>query len=131
MCIIIPGPGFFNKFFLRSGPRDILEKRLYISTEHLNEHYGLQIYPYHNTYGSVLISILVSAEIQQLTIKVENPFNPRLKSAGGTGFGLSPIKRRLYLLFADQGLLKMDSLRGNLYRTTLQIPQNYDQSHTH
>lgn len=85
----------------------------------------------YNTSGPVLISIQISGENQQLKIRVENPYDPELKSSGGTGFGLSAIKRRLYLLFADQTLLKTESLDGNLYRTTLQIPQNYDQNYTH
>lgn len=85
----------------------------------------------YNTSAPVLIAIHVQVEQQQLRIRVENPYDPELKNAEGTGFGLSAIKRRLYLLFADQTLLKTESLTGNIYRTTLQIPQNYDQNYTH
>jgi two-component system LytT family sensor kinase len=46
-----------------------------------------------------------------------------MRAAGGTGFGLSAIKRRLYLLFADESLLQAQPVEENLFKTTLKIPQ--------
>ncbi|WP_254070766.1 sensor histidine kinase [Pedobacter sp. L105] len=85
----------------------------------------------YNTSAPVLISIAVKVENHVLKISVQNPYDPEIKSAGGTGFGLTAIRRRLYLLFADTELLQTNSLEGNIYLTTLKIPQQYDQNDTH
>jgi len=85
----------------------------------------------YNTSGAILISVAVKVENNLLRISVQNPYDPEVKSTEGTGFGLTAIKRRLYLLFADSSLLQTASLDGNIYRTTLKIPQKYDQNDTH
>jgi len=77
----------------------------------------------YNTSGAILISVLVQVENNLLKISIQNPYDPEVKSAGGTGFGLTAIRRRLYLLFADSSLLQTASLEGNIYLTTLKIPQ--------
>jgi two-component system LytT family sensor kinase len=53
-----------------------------------------------------------------------------MKATGGTGFGLTAIKRRLYLLFASTDLLQTEIEANNLYITTLKIPQKNDPDHT-
>lgn len=83
----------------------------------------------YNTAAAITISIRVKLEDQHLVIIVENPFDPEMKAAGGTGFGLTAIRRRLYLLFADEQLLQTDSIAGNIFKTTLKIPQQHDKSH--
>lgn len=80
----------------------------------------------YNTSGAILISMTVKVEANMLAITVNNPYDPEVKAAGGTGFGLSAIRRRLYLLFADSSLLQTTTLAGNIYCTTLKIPQKYD-----
>jgi len=84
----------------------------------------------YNTSAAITITIRVSVEQGLLKICVQNPFDPEMKAAGGTGFGLSAIKRRLYLLFANDNLLQAGAITDNLYRTTLKIPQTNDKNHT-
>jgi len=77
----------------------------------------------YNTSAPILISIAVEIENNMLKISVQNPFEPEMKAVEGTGFGLSAIRRRLYLLFADHTLLQTASTADNIYITTLKIPQ--------
>jgi two-component system LytT family sensor kinase len=85
----------------------------------------------YNTSAAILISVHVKLEHNLLQISVTNPFDPEMKATGGTGFGLTAIRRRLYLLFADSSLLQTVTLDENIYLTTLKIPQKYDQNHTY
>jgi LytS/YehU family sensor histidine kinase len=70
------------------------------------------------------ITIRIKSDLIEsyLVITVENPFDPETSSAPGTGFGLSSIQRRLYLLFARNDLLKTYSA-GNTFTTVLKLPQ--------
>jgi two-component system LytT family sensor kinase len=77
----------------------------------------------YNTSAAILISVSVKVENNVLTISVRNPYDPEMRATGGTGFGLTAIRRRLYLLFADNTLLQTAALEGNIYLTTLKIPQ--------
>lgn len=77
----------------------------------------------YNTSAPITISIKVSMEQNILKITVRNPFDPEMKAIGGTGFGLTAIKRRLYLLFADHHLLQTMTEAPNLFVTQLKIPQ--------
>ncbi|MBB2151315.1 sensor histidine kinase [Pedobacter sp. LMG 31462] len=78
----------------------------------------------YNTAAAITISIFVKVENNRLVITVQNPFDPEMRATGGTGFGLSAIKRRLYLLFGDEQLLQTKATEDNIYITTLKIPQN-------
>jgi len=82
----------------------------------------------YNTSAAITITMRVTVENSVLKICVQNPFDPEMKAAGGTGFGLSAIKRRLYLLFADESLLQAGSIEENIFRTTLKIPQGNDKN---
>ncbi|MCZ4222282.1 sensor histidine kinase [Pedobacter rhodius] len=84
----------------------------------------------YNTSSAITIKIDVKVEQNVLHLKVQNPFDPEMKATGGTGFGLTAIKRRLYLLFANPHLLQTEIEANNLYITTLKIPQKNDQDHT-
>lgn len=84
----------------------------------------------YNTSSAITIKIDVSVELDVLHLKVQNPFDPEMRATGGTGFGLTAIKRRLYLLFANPHLLQTEIEANNLYITTLKIPQKNDQDHT-
>jgi sensor histidine kinase YesM len=84
----------------------------------------------YNTSAAITISMHVKVVNSVLVIMVQNPFDPEMKAAGGTGFGLSAIKRRLYLLFADEKLLKTKATDDNLFITTLKIPQANDTNNT-
>lgn len=73
--------------------------------------------------GDVIISIAAEIQTPYLNIEIKNPFDPETKRAQkGVGFGLSSIQRRLYLLYARQDLLQTE-VRGNIFITTLKIPQ--------
>lgn len=84
----------------------------------------------YNTSAAITITIKVKLENNTLVICVANPFDPEMKATKGTGFGLSAIRRRLYLLFADSNLLQTETQDNNLYITTLKIPQKDDKNDT-
>ena len=71
--------------------------------------------------GAVTISILVESNSEILRITVRNPYDATMKSSG-TGFGLEGIRRRLYLIYARQDLLKTEATDGH-FTTTILIPQ--------
>jgi two-component system LytT family sensor kinase len=77
----------------------------------------------YDTVEDVTISIHVKKEENDLVVQIENPFDPGTSSPKkGTGFGLSSVQRRLYLLFARTDLLSTEA-RENLFITTIKIPQ--------
>lgn len=73
--------------------------------------------------GTVTITIKASIIDNILEIEVKNPFDPETTPPrSGTGFGLSSIKRRLYLLFARNDLLQTHTTQ-NIFTTLIRIPQ--------
>ncbi|MFD0940947.1 sensor histidine kinase [Pedobacter boryungensis] len=84
----------------------------------------------YNTSAAITITIKVKLAQNALVICVANPYDPEMTSTKGTGFGLSAIRRRLYLLFADSNLLQTETQNNNLYITTLKIPQKDDKNDT-
>lgn len=77
----------------------------------------------YDTTGEVLIRLEASANAGILKIIVQNPFDPETSQPSkGTGFGISSIRRKLFLLFARNDLLKIDS-DDKTFITTLLIPQ--------
>ncbi|RZK44271.1 MAG: sensor histidine kinase [Pedobacter sp.] len=84
----------------------------------------------YNTSAAITITIRVKLENGVLVVCVANPYDPEMKASKGTGFGLSAIRRRLYLLFADSNLLQTETENNNLYITTLKIPQKDDKNDT-
>lgn len=84
----------------------------------------------YNTARAITITIRVKLENHALVICVTNPYDQEITASKGTGFGLSSIRRRLYLLFADNTLLKTETQNNNLYITTLKIPQKDNENDT-
>lgn len=81
----------------------------------------------YDTTDEVEISIKVAKNSnQELEINVKNPFDAQTNIPQGTGFGLSSIIRRLYLLFGRNDLLETRA-ENNIFSTTLKIPQTNDQ----
>lgn len=77
----------------------------------------------YDTTGEVLIEIHAEKENEHLKITVQNPCDPETAMpVKGTGFGLSSVQRRLYLLFARPNLLHTQS-ENNIFTTTIIIPQ--------
>lgn len=78
----------------------------------------------YDTTEQVTISIRARVEGRFVVIEVENPFDPETsRPKKGTGFGLSSIQRRLYLLFARLDLLET-RVDDNLFTTIVRIPQS-------
>lgn len=77
----------------------------------------------YDTIEKVTIRVGVKTENKQLVITIENPFDPvTAKPQQGTGFGLSSVQRRLYLLFARHDLLQTHT-KENVFVVTIKIPQ--------
>lgn len=78
----------------------------------------------YDTIGEVTISIKAEKRNNDLVIEVTNPYDTE-SSAGskGTGFGLSSLHRRLFLIYNRTDLLKTRS-DNNHFITTLILPQN-------
>ena len=77
----------------------------------------------YDTTGEVLIKLEATKENNYLKIIVRNPFDPETSQPlKGTGFGLTSIQRRLFLLFARQDLLTTEK-NESFFITTILIPQ--------
>lgn len=77
----------------------------------------------YDTTGDVLITLDATIENTYLKIRLRNPYDPETSMPNtGTGFGLSSIQRRLFLLFARQDLLSTQKDQ-NHFITTILIPQ--------
>ncbi|HEY4652759.1 MAG TPA: histidine kinase [Pontibacter sp.] len=81
----------------------------------------------YGTTGDTTITINAAKEDGKLIIQVQNPFDAdAVQAQEGTGFGLSSVQRRLYLLYARHDLVQTQQ-HENQFTTTVTIPQNYDQ----
>ena len=79
----------------------------------------------YDTTESVTISIRARLVDHYIRIEVINPFDPETsRPKKGTGFGLTSIQRRLYLLFARPDLLET-RVEENLFITTVSIPASW------
>lgn len=70
------------------------------------------------------VTITIHAEVipNALRIEVSNPFDPETSTVSkGTGFGLSSIQRRLYLIYGRNDLLKIAHTE-NIFTCTIEIP---------
>jgi two-component system LytT family sensor kinase len=77
----------------------------------------------YDTTGVVTISIFAECTENELQITVQNPFDPNTaKPMQGTGFGLSGVKRRLYLLFGRTDLIETKSYQ-HIFTSIVKIPQ--------
>ena len=58
-----------------------------------------------------------------MNIQIKNPYDSDTQQANeGTGFGLSSIQRRLFLLYARNDLMTTEK-NNNQFITSLKIPQ--------
>lgn len=77
----------------------------------------------YDTTGQVCIKVQAQAKENNLEISIQNPFDPQTATKRtGTGFGLTGVQRRLYLLFARQDLLQTRA-ENQIFIATLKIPQ--------
>ncbi|HLT73917.1 MAG TPA: histidine kinase [Ohtaekwangia sp.] len=78
----------------------------------------------YDTIGEITISIRAVSDGTFLKVTVENPFDPATAPPKkGTGFGISSIQRRLYLLFGRNDLLTTKQT-GAVFTTEVRIPQS-------
>lgn len=66
-------------------------------------------YGLYGTIGPVTIYIKGMLTDDQFIFSIVNPYDPDAVTTKGTGFGLESVKRRLYLLFARNDLLKVNN----------------------
>jgi two-component system, LytTR family, sensor kinase len=77
----------------------------------------------YDTIGEVAIKVGAKCIDNELVISIQNPYDPDTANPRrGTGFGLSGIQRRLYLLFARNDLLETFR-ENNIFTTQVKIPQ--------
>ncbi len=77
----------------------------------------------YDTTENVVVSIRGEMEGNYLQIMVQNPYDPATsRPRQGTGFGLSGVQRRLYLLFARNDLMETHA-NDNIFTTIIKIPQ--------
>lgn len=76
----------------------------------------------YDTIGEIKITIHSRLQSDHLLIQVQNPFDEiTASSKSGTGFGLTSIQRRLYLLYARHDLLSTHK-QDTVFTTSLKIP---------
>jgi hypothetical protein len=77
----------------------------------------------YDTIGEITIRIKASKRDNQLIIRIENPFDPQTSQPKqGTGFGLTSVQRRLYLLYARNDLITTHQIE-TVFATEVKIPQ--------
>ncbi|MGV3589996.1 MAG: sensor histidine kinase [Adhaeribacter sp.] len=77
----------------------------------------------YDTTDEVIIRLQAHCQPDMLEISVQNPYDPHTaQPRQGTGFGLSGVQRRLYLLFARTDLLQTFA-DNTTYTTLVKIPQ--------
>jgi len=78
----------------------------------------------YNVTGDVLIETSITLEHQMLTIAISNPYDEdQFYNTKGTGFGLTSIQRRLFLLYSRTDLLQIRK-NENQFIATIKIPQH-------
>ena len=77
----------------------------------------------YDTTEAVTISIRAEANDNYLVLMVQNPYDAQTsRPMKGTGFGLSGVRRRLYLLFTRNDLVETHAA-DNIFTTIIKIPQ--------
>lgn len=77
----------------------------------------------YDTTGDVTISISGELEDHYLIMTIQNPYDSQTsRPRKGTGFGLSGVQRRLYLIFARNDLMETHA-NDNIFTTIIKIPQ--------
>jgi LytS/YehU family sensor histidine kinase len=77
----------------------------------------------YGTTDKVTIDIAGKIENDLLKLTVTNPYEKDMQPPQGSGFGLSGLKRRLYLLFARNDLLEVSNAE-NIFTVVLKIPNS-------
>lgn len=77
----------------------------------------------YDTVDEITISVKSFLDADLLKIEIRNPFDSEtLTAQQGTGFGLSSVQRRLFLLYTRNDLL-LTEMKDHQFIATLKIPQ--------
>jgi LytS/YehU family sensor histidine kinase len=79
----------------------------------------------YGTTDKVIIHLHTQREGDSLLIEISNPFDEDMQPAEGSGFGLSGLKRRLYLLYSRNDLLTT-RIEESKFIVRLILPEKYD-----
>lgn len=81
----------------------------------------------YDTTDAITIKLHSTVQNGQLEVTVENPFDAETATPKkGTGFGLSSVQRRLFLLFGRNDLLTTE-VKENIFVTRVTVPQKNNQ----
>ena len=77
----------------------------------------------YDTIGEITVTITAKEENNYLIVAITNPYDMQTSQPKkGTGFGLSSVQRRLFLIFSRNDLLEIKHT-NNLFTTLVKIPQ--------
>ena len=76
----------------------------------------------YGTTDNVIIVLTIERVNDALQIEITNPFDKDMQPAEGSGFGLNGLRRRLYLLYARNDLLKT-TMENNHFTVQLTLPE--------
>jgi two-component system, LytTR family, sensor kinase len=77
----------------------------------------------YDTTEAIEIQLHAGISNQHLKLEVQNPFDAQTATANkGTGFGLTSVSRRLFLLFGRNDLLQTET-KENIFVTKVLVPQ--------
>jgi len=79
----------------------------------------------YGTTDKVVINLHTLREGDSLLVEISNPFDADMQPSEGSGFGLSGLKRRLYLLYSRNDLLTT-RIEENKFIVRLILPEKYD-----
>lgn len=82
----------------------------------------------HGLYGQIdktYIEMIFNRDESYIHLRMTNPFDPNQSKKSGAGFGLDSIRKKLYLLFAENDLLKTTAEEAR-FVTLLKIPLNHE-----
>ena len=80
----------------------------------------------YDTTDDVMIEVYFQRNHQLLQIQIRNPYDETtFESLKGTGFGLSSIKKQLYLLYNRTDLLKTEK-QNNIFTSSIYIPISHE-----
>lgn len=75
----------------------------------------------YGTTGQIIIGLTTRVNDSQLEIEITNPFDSDMQPSTGSGFGLVGLKRRLYLIYARNDLIKTNA-EENKFTVNLKLP---------
>lgn len=75
----------------------------------------------YGTTGKISIELTAKMNSNQLEMEISNPFDSDMQPASGSGFGLTGLQRRLYLIYARNDLVKTN-IMTNTFTVNLTVP---------